>query len=178
MKKMDEIRKPEVVRCLRIARRSLRVTTAFDSYWRFACERQSLFFRRVAGEDPPWTTDPILRTHRFTNVYRASDRVSQYLIRNVIYAAEQTAEEIFFRTVLFKSFNRIGTWERLREGIGEISWRRYSFEQYSCELDALFDAGDRVYSGAYIMPPPPFGERRKHANHLRLIEHEDCKLGC
>ena len=171
MEKMDEARKPRVVRRLRIGRRSLPVTTAFDSYWRFASERQSLFFRRVAGEDPPWTTDPILAAHRFTNVYRASDRVSQYLIRNVIYVGEQTAEEVFFRTVLFKLFNRIGTWERLQEGVGEISWRRYSFKQYSCELDALFDAGGRVYSAAYIMPTPRFGERRKHANHLRLIEH-------
>ncbi len=176
MENMAEIRKPDVVRRLRIGRRSLSVTTAFDSYWRFASERQSLFFRRVAGEEPPWTTDPILAAHRFTNVYRASDRVSQYLIRNVIYAAEQTTEEIFFRTVLFKLFNRIGTWERLQERVGEISWRRYSFEQYSCALDALFDGRDRVYSGAYIMPSPPFGERRKHANHLRLIEHmmRDC----
>src|SRR3989442_4982380 len=63
--------------------------------------------------------------HRFTNVYRASDRVSQYLIRNVIYSAAQTAEEIFFRTVMVKLFNRISTWEQLQERVGEISWRTY-----------------------------------------------------
>ena len=125
MEGMDGIRRPEAVRRLRVGRRSVPVTTAFDSYWRFACERQALFFRRVAGQDPPWTTDPILAAHRFTNVYRASDRVSQYLIRNVIYSAAQTAEEIFFRTVMFKLFNRISTWEQLQERVGEISWRTY-----------------------------------------------------
>lgn len=171
MQDVDATRKVEVLRRLQVGRRSLTVTPAFESYWRFAFERQSLFFRRIAGEGPPWTTDPILATHRFTNVYRASDRVSQYLIRNVIYAGEQTAAEIFFRTILFKVFNRIGTWERLQEVVGPISWRAYSFERYSRELDALFESGDRVYSAAYIMPAPPFGERRKHANHLRLIEH-------
>lgn len=32
--------------------------------------------------------------------------------------------------------------------------------------------GERVYSPAYIIPPPPFGgARRKHLNHLRLVEH-------
>jgi hypothetical protein len=31
--------------------------------------------------------------------------------------------------------------------------------------------GERVYSAAYIVPNPPFGEARKHGNHLRLIEH-------
>ena len=31
-------------------------------------------------------------------------------------------------------------------------------------------AGERLYSAAYIMPPPPLGEARKHSNHLRLME--------
>lgn len=160
-----------VLRRLRVGHQSVAVTRAYDTYWRFAYERQAMFFRRVAGEGPPWTNDPILAVHRFTNVYRASDRVSQYLIRHVIYTGEQTAEEVFFRTVLFKLFNRIGTWEDLQRRVAGISWKEYHFEQYSGALDALLEGGDRVYSAAYIMPAPPFGELRKHANHLRLIEH-------
>ena len=38
------------------------------------------------GQPAPWTSDPILRRHRFTNCYRAADRVSQFLISQVIYA--------------------------------------------------------------------------------------------
>src|SRR5262249_18515821 len=30
--------------------------------------------------------------------------------------------------------------------------------------------GERIYSAAYIIPNPPFGETRKHGNHLRLLE--------
>lgn len=151
--------------------RLLPVTTVFDSYWRFAYERQELFLRRASGMAPPWTTDPVIAAHRFTNVYRASDRVSQYLIRNVIYSGDQTEEEVFFRTILFKLFNRIATWEQLLDEVGEISWRKFDFDRYSEVLDALFAAGERVYSAAYIMPSPPFSERRKHGNHLRLIQH-------
>ncbi len=34
--------------------------------------------------DPfPWAEDSILRAYKFCNVYRATDRVSQYLIRDV-----------------------------------------------------------------------------------------------
>src|SRR4051812_26195126 len=62
-----------------------RLTAVFDSYWRFAAERQAIFFRRIEGARAPWTNDPILGTYKFTNAYRASDRVSQYLIRSVIY---------------------------------------------------------------------------------------------
>ena len=48
------------------------------TFWRFAAERQAIFFRRFHGEPCPWTDDTILQEHKFTNAYRASDRVSQY----------------------------------------------------------------------------------------------------
>ena len=66
----------------------------------------------------PWTEDPILRRYKFTNAYRASDRVSQYLIRNVIYAGDQNPRELFLRILIFKLFNRIETWERLVAAVG------------------------------------------------------------
>jgi hypothetical protein len=77
--------------------RVLRVSECFDTYWRFAAERQRIFRRRADGAQPPWTADPILARHKFTSVYRAADRVSQYLIREVIYAGYQDAEELVFR---------------------------------------------------------------------------------
>jgi len=151
--------------------RVLKTTPVFDSYWRFASERQEMFMRRVLGSPPPWTEDPILSVHRFTNTYRASDRVSQYLIRHVIYEGSQKAEEVFFRTILFKLFNKIETWDCVRSKLGELSWRKFSFDAYAKVLDRLLDEGERVYSAAYIMPSPAFGSPRKHRNHLRLVEH-------
>jgi hypothetical protein len=168
---MSSAEEPEGAGERRVAGRRVRVTPAFDSYWRFAHERQELFFRRLSGLPPPWTADPVIAGHRFTNVFRASDRVSQYLIRHVIYDGDQSAEEVFFRTVLFKLFNRIGTWARLAETLGELSWRSFDFRRYAAALDVLFAGKERIYSAAYIMPSPSFGERRKHANHLRLVEH-------
>lgn len=143
----------------------------FDSYWRFAAARQDLFVRRVRGVPSPWTTDPIIAAHRFTNVYRASDRVSQYLIRQVIYEGMTDAEEVFFRTLLFKLFNRIDTWELLVNCLGETpTWKSFEIEWYARILDAAHARGDRLYSAAYIMPSPPFGSPRKHRNHLQLLD--------
>ncbi len=127
--------------------------------------------RRIKGERLPWTDDPVLAAYRFTNVYRASDRVSQYLIANVIYRHPKTGEEIFFRTLLFKMFNRIETWEELTTRVGAPSWKTFHFEQYARVLDAMVARGERVYSAAYIMPSPHFGSSRKHRNHLQLLEH-------
>jgi len=151
--------------------RNLIATPVFDSYWSFAAARQDLFMRRLGGAPPPWTTDPIIAAHRFTNVYRAADRVSQYLIRHVLYAGIPNAEEVFFRALLFKFFNRIDTWELLVEHLGEPpTWKGFEIERYARIFDEAHARGERLYSAAYIMPSPPFGSPRKHRNHLQLLD--------
>lgn len=67
-------------------------TAVFDSYWRFAAERQAIFYRRLQGCPRPLTADPVLRAHRFTNAYRVLDRVSQYLIREVQYRPDRSQQ--------------------------------------------------------------------------------------
>lgn len=151
--------------------RKLVATPVFETYWRFAFARQDVFMRRARGEQPPWTEDAIIAAHRFTNVYRASDRVSQYLIQRVIYEGVPGAEEVFLRTMLFKLFNKIKTWERLCDRVGTITRQSFDRPRYEKIFDELFDSGESIYSGAYIMPSPPFGADRKHANHLRLVDH-------
>ena len=147
-------------------------TIVYETYWRFAVERQEVFFRKLEGLPAPWTIDPILARHKFTNAYRASDRVSQYLIRYVIYEGDQSPEEVFFRTILFKLFNRIETWEMLRERLTTISRAEYSFQKYDDILTEALAAGTRIYSAAYMMPSGKgsFGHTRKHRNHLLLLE--------
>ena len=51
-----------------------------------------------------------------------------------------------------------------------MSWREYDYARYERVLTAAFTSGERLYSAAYVVPPPAFGEARKHANHLRLLE--------
>jgi len=77
---------------------------------------------------------------------------------------------VFFRTILFKIFNRISTWQLLSARLGEVSWAEYDFERYDKILSEAFAVGQKLYSAAYIVPPPPLGETRKHRNHLRLLD--------
>jgi hypothetical protein len=148
----------------------LRPTKVFDTYWRFAAERQAVFFRRYEGQRQPWTDDLILQQHKFTNVYRASDRVSQYLIDKVVYLGDQSPVEVFFRTILFKLFNRIETWTLLLREVGDLRSDRFDLASYSRVLSNAIERGDRIYSAAYIMPPAAHqsGER-KHETHLALL---------
>ncbi len=151
----------------------LKPSAVYDSYWRFAAERQATFFRRLEGEPQPWTKDPVIRAHKFTNAYRASDRVSQYLIRSVIYRRDlpDDHDEVVFRTLLFKLFNKIETWELLENDLGPLTFNEYSFKRYDRVLNAAMIRGESIYSAAYIMPSGgSLGHSKKHRNHLTLIE--------
>ncbi|HDZ21847.1 hypothetical protein LCGC14_0225760 [marine sediment metagenome] len=147
-------------------------TVVFDTYWRFAAQRQMVFMKRARGDCGPWTADPIVQTYRFTNAYRASDRVSQYLIRNVIYAGERPADETILRVLLFKLFNKIETWELLCNEFGDVSLGTFSVDAYGEVLSTAMESGLRIYSAAYIMPTggSQLGHRRKHRNHLALLD--------
>jgi hypothetical protein len=88
-----------------------------------------------------------------------------------LYSGPQDAEELVFRILLFKAFNRIETWQLLTECLGtQPQCAGYHFATYETVLSEAMDRGVRIYSAAYIVPNPPFGEPRKHGNHLRLIE--------
>ena len=155
---------------IRFAGSELTTSEVFDTYWRFAAERQTIFFNRLENKFP-YTSDPILSTFKFTNAYRASDRVSQYLIRSVAYTGEQTPDELFFRIILFKCFNRIETWELLAKNFGELNYREFNLELYDRILDEALRKGVRIYSAAYIMPSEGPGTHcRKHSSQLRLLQ--------
>lgn len=146
-------------------------TLVYDTYWKFAVERQNIFFKRLSQKSHPWTDDQILKKYKFTNAYRASDRVSQFLIRNVIYKGKSSREEVFFRTILFKFFNRIDTWEMLEKELGEVSYSDFSVKRYETILNKVFRSGKTIYSAAYIMPSAGrrFPSKFKHGTHLRLL---------
>ncbi|MGC4002288.1 MAG: putative DNA base hypermodification protein [Pirellulales bacterium] len=142
----------------------------YDTYWKFAVKRQQIFVARAKGEHFQ-TSDCILAKYKFTNAYRASDRVSQYLIQKVLYEGEQSAQEIFFRTLLFKFFNRIDTWETLTKKFGMPVSREFDPRKYGQVLESTLIRGVPIYSAAYIMPSGGKGSKydRKHEMHLALL---------
>lgn len=151
----------------------IKTTEVYDTYWKFATLRQDAFFNKIENKYP-WSDDSIINTYRFTNAYRATDRVSQYLIQKVIYnpSFSDSPQEVLFRILLFKLFNKIDTWELICSHVGIPTFETYEFNEYNEILNQAFIAGERIYSAAYIMPSAKssFGYLRKHSNHLKLIE--------
>ena len=152
----------------------LEPTIVYDAYWKFAVKRQEVFFNKLYNKNYPWTDDEIIQKYKFTNAYRASDRVSQYLIRNVIYENKNlTPEDQCFRILFFKLFNKIETWEYVSNAIGEITYSSYEYNRYNDVLTEMIDEGKKIYSAAYIMPSGKsfFGFSKKHQNNLKLLEY-------
>lgn len=134
-----------------------------DTYWRTAAERQEIFYRKIRGENIS-TEDPVFIHYKFCNVYRASDRVSQFLIKNVIYDKKRSEQDTLFRIFLFRLLNKIETWEKL----DEVSLD--NFEKLEKKLDIL-KSGGPIYGNAFILcANKVFGFEEKHKNHIKLLE--------
>lgn len=154
-----------------VRRREPTSTAVFGTYWRFATERQDVYFRRIRGEGEPWTTDPVLREYKFTNAYRAADRTSQYLIRNVIYKHKYSLRDTVLRILLFKFFNKVETWKLLEESLGDICEDTFHVRKIDVVLEKALESKASIYSAAYIMPSGSMAvrQKRKHRMHLQLL---------
>ena len=144
----------------------------YDLYWYFAYERQNIFLKKEKGLPAPWTDDPILREYKFCNSYRVNDRVSQYLLKNVIYNGQNyNSEDMLFRIILFKLFNKESTWELLLKNFGDITLKNFNKKKYSKVLTEAINNKISIYNDAYIScATKAFGYNHKHDNHLALLD--------
>jgi len=145
----------------------------YELYWQFASRRQAAFERRLAGKNAPWSDDPILQEFKFCNVYRAADRVSQYMIREVCYADEVgSAADRAFQIVAFRTFSKISTWNRLMALLdGPPLIRDLADGSFVAALDRIKREDGGLYTGAFILcANKAFGHDEKHHNHAALFE--------
>jgi hypothetical protein len=144
----------------------------FDAYWQFAAARQQIFHARWEGQPGPWTNDPILQTYKFCNSYRAVDRVTQYLLSDVIYhpeARDLSADDTFCRIVLFRLFSKPSTWRALNQPNRPVSTANLDPERDGAVLEKLRTT-QAIYTSAFILAPPATSVGSKHLHHLRLVK--------
>ncbi|OXT01975.1 hypothetical protein B7H23_03290 [Notoacmeibacter marinus] len=154
----------------------------YELYWTFASRRQAAFEARLAGRSRPWTDDPILQVYKFCNVFRASDRVSQYMIRDVAYGAdpETDAHDRVFQITAFRTFSNIATWESLtRELGGAPRLDHLRSGEFETALDRTKARNGGLYTGAFILcANKAFGFDEKHRNHVALFRHMFLEHAC
>lgn len=123
----------------------------FCYFFYFMQERMKIFWRKYEGKHQ-LTSDPILNKYKFTNVYRVLDRVSQYLIHNVIYRniERYSPEDVLLRIIIFKIFNKIDTWRFLEAEYGDITLDNFDVERI-CNLLTERQSNFPIFNNAYMM---------------------------
>jgi hypothetical protein len=109
----------------------------FSTMW----ERQQIWYNRFILKAPaPWTTDPILRDYKFTNVYRELDNSSQYLINNA-FLHEKDEQQVLFSILVHRIYNKAETFERLG---GYPNYYTFYLPEFCTQLFNLEQSGFRT----------------------------------
>lgn len=141
-------------------------------FWYWIAERQRIFYARIQGAEFPWTTDKILQENKFCNAYRASDRFTQFLIKEVIYSSKYSQEpnELIFRILIARLFNKEETFSYLAERFS-MKVEEFEPEKFISALGELKEK-QALYSPAFfINPTKAFGHKEKYKNYVCLVEN-------
>lgn len=117
--------------------------------------------------------NPIIEKYKFTNCYRVLDRTTQYLVKNISSSQTDSPGDVFLRTILFKNFNKIETWQAIEDRFGKIGLNNFNSIEIAKFLSELRAEKSKIYSAAYIMPSgkSQWGSSIKHENNLKMISH-------
>ena len=145
----------------------------YELYWKFTYERQKAFETRLSGKPAPWSDDPIIEEYKFCNVFRATDRVSQYMIREVCYNEEAShPDDRIFQIVAFRFFSNTKTWDGIRAYLGRAPIiNDLADGTFEASLEHVRQKNGKLYTGAFILcANDAYGRRLKHLNHVELFK--------
>jgi len=115
-------------------------------YW--ISERHLIFLKRQAGDPWPWTKDKILRTYKFTNVFRELDAVTVELGNRKARWNMKGDALFMFQILAFRLFNWPPTYDALVEGGALPCYRR---DKAMRVLRSRKRHGQQTFTGAYII---------------------------
>lgn len=125
----------------------------YTPLWYWIRAREALRIQKDVGGPPPWTEDPILAAYRFCNVRREDDLVTRWIQK---YVREPYAEHplLWFMLAICRQINWPDTLDEL---IHTESWPsnvHFTPTRLTAVLRARRARGDKVYTGAYMIPAP------------------------
>lgn len=124
---------------------------AFGRYLAFVPARHRVWELRQAGAAAPWSDDMILKTRKFTNVYRVLDYGSQFVISD-LHEPGVAPEEFLMRIFLYRQTGRVEAWKHLLNEFGSYPL----LEDLDDVLEAWAeykDAGGKIFTPAYLVYP-------------------------
>src|SRR4030043_1982423 len=115
-----------------------------DRYFQFIAERHAIYLKRQRGDPWPWTEDEILKTYKFTNIFRELDNGTIYC-RTAIREPYADDPELFFNIASYRLYNYIDS----HRDIGYV--HEYDADKVMALMYARQAAGKRVFTGAHMI---------------------------
>lgn len=123
-------------------------------FFTFVQERHLMYERRQAGlPQAQWTYDPVLRTKKFTNVFRWLDPGSQFVLTDLLPSTDMLTA--LYRCTFYRYTNWPDTWTWLRGALGHYPQPQDDQQKILDLLRLRRDAGHQMFSGAYMIIPQP-----------------------
>lgn len=137
-----------------------------EKFYRFVCERHSIWHRRFVEHRPwPWTQDPVLRRHKFTNIYRELDPGTKFLMDNILETYTPRPDRIF-NVMLYRLMCSIPTYR----GMGFQYLSAFNEKEFDEYLRGVYNSGKPVFGNAYLISPySSMGSEFKFRNVSRLF---------
>lgn len=130
-----------------------------EDFYKFVAERQRIRLRKESGAPMPWTDDEILRTYKFTNVFREYDWTSAQLIKNFYEPySDAPLADVLMNAALFRYF---GTFE-FAEAVGWNTYDRFDFDYIRETARERLLRGERVFTGAYVITNQGIPDRKEN----------------
>ncbi|HVX90173.1 MAG TPA: nucleotide kinase domain-containing protein, partial [Candidatus Paceibacterota bacterium] len=141
----------------------------------FAVKREQLRLRKEAGyAREKWTDDPILAHFRFTNVRRRDDRVSKWLLGNVLQNTSWLTNAGSVAWDNFLLFTALCRWVNWPPTIIELMWANYypskapiDWKAVGKLIDARKARGEKAWTGAYMVRAKP-GHKKGKGNFVAV----------
>jgi hypothetical protein len=121
-------------------------------FWAYLREREAIRLRRAQGlPREEWTTDPIMKTYRFTNVKREHDRTTMLLQRE-FYTGRSLTHPSPVALLNATSARYFGTIESMRANGWMGDWGVARRDVMAELTDRRLLLGEKVYTSAYVVP--------------------------
>jgi hypothetical protein len=144
------------------------------TYLEFVAERHRVWERRQLGDSQPWTNDLVLRTRKFTNVFRILDPGTQFIMTDLL-EDDPSDGNLLLRLFLYRHTGRVEVWRHLREKLGHYPrlyrndlrdtlaiWKEYRGDAHvrtrnsnpkSANRTTQTDFKKSIFTGAYLVFP-------------------------
>lgn len=147
--------------------------TSLDSLLYFVWEREVVRIAKLGGGLPreKWTNDPVLRKYKFTNIRRRDDRVSQWMIENIIKPNEKDTD-LWFTLLIARIVNWPPTLDRLLyEEVIPCAPGDFNAREFVRVVEGFKKESPKVYSGAYMIYPTKLspGESKSYSISKHII---------